>query len=105
MLVYLDDILIYSRNEQEHQEQVENILEKLREHQLYGNWTKSEFEMEELEYFGHIVSKDGIKVDPKKISAIRDWPKPNSHRRSLFHWYGLLLSAFYQELRTYCIPS
>jgi len=78
VLVYLDDILIYSRNEQEHQEHVRKVLEKLRENNLYGNPTKSEFGLTELEYVGHIVSKDGLKVDPKKIEAIEEWPQPET---------------------------
>ena len=76
VVVYLDDILIYSRNREEHRAHVDAVLNTLAQNHLYAKPSKCEFFKEELEFLGHIVSKDGVKVDPKKIKAIVDWPVP-----------------------------
>jgi hypothetical protein len=78
VIVYLDDILIFSKTEQEHRGHVRIVLETLRQHKLYGNAAKSEFGLSELEYVGHIVSNHGIKVDPKKVAGIKEWPQPET---------------------------
>lgn len=78
VLVYLDDILIYSQNMEEHIIHVKKVLNALRENELYANPSKSEFGLTELEYVAHILGKEGIKVNPKKITAIQEWPKPTT---------------------------
>src|ERR1041385_8959794 len=77
-VVYLDDILIYSKNEEEHAEHLRLILEKLREHKLYAKYSKCEFWLPEVTYLGHVISKDGIAVNPERIQAILDWTPPKT---------------------------
>ena len=64
MVVFIDDILIYSKSKEEHEEHLKIVLQELREHQLYAK----------IQYLGHVVTEEGISVDPKKIKAIEDWP-------------------------------
>lgn len=78
VVVYLDDILIFSRNEEDHFKHLTMVLDKLREHNLYANPKKCEFLTPELEFLGHIVGKDGIKVDPKKTDSVQRWPTPTT---------------------------
>lgn len=88
VVVFLDDILIYSRDEKEHEEHLRQVLQKLRENQLFGSLSKCAFFRSEIHYLGHIISGDGVSVDPSKIRAIMDWPTPTSVmevRLSLIH--------------------
>ena len=70
VLIFIDDILIYSKTEEEHQQHLQIVLQTLREHELYANLEKCEFFKTEIHYLGHVISKDGIAVDPKNIKAI-----------------------------------
>eukprot|EP00253_Pinus_taeda_P010363 PITA_10363 len=76
VLIFIDDILIYSRNIEEHCEHLRIVLQTLRKHQLYAKFSKCDFFKEEIQYLGHVISKEGIAVDPEKIKAILDWPTP-----------------------------
>ena len=76
VLVFLDDTLVYSKNEEEHEEHLRLTLQFLREHQLYAKLSKCEFYRDRIQYLGHIISEEGISVDPKKIEAIINWPTP-----------------------------
>eukprot|EP00253_Pinus_taeda_P017334 PITA_17334 len=76
VLIFIDDILIYSRKIEEHHEHLRMVLQTLREHQLYAKFSKCDFFKEEIQYLGHVITKDGIDVDPEKIKAIMDWPVP-----------------------------
>jgi hypothetical protein len=78
VIVYLDDILIYSKNPEEHKQHVREVLEILRKHKLYAKESKCVFGVDRLEFLGHIVGKDGIRMDPEKVAAIREWPTPTS---------------------------
>eukprot|EP00253_Pinus_taeda_P010631 PITA_10631 len=78
VLIFIDDILIYSRSIEEHHEHLRIVLQTLREHQLYAKFSKCDFFKEEIQYLGHVISKDGIAVDPEKIKAIMDWPIPKA---------------------------
>jgi hypothetical protein len=69
----LDDILIYSKSEEEHEHYLRMVLQVLREHQLYAKLSKCSFYQKQIHYLGHIISNDGIAVDPEKIEAIREW--------------------------------
>ncbi|WVZ75550.1 LOW QUALITY PROTEIN: hypothetical protein U9M48_023590 [Paspalum notatum var. saurae] len=76
VVVFIDDILIYSKTEEEHEEHLRLVLQKLREHKLYTKLSKCEFWLDQVPFLGHIVSKGGIMVDPSKISSVMDWKVP-----------------------------
>jgi len=76
--VYLDDILIYSKNPDEHEGHVKKVLERLSEHDLYIDLDKCEFSETEVEFLGSVVTPEGIKMDPAKLSAIAEWPTPTN---------------------------
>ena len=77
-LVFLDDILIYSKNEEEYEEHFRMDLQLLREHKLYAKLRKCDFYKDRIHYLGHIISDEGISVDPEKIEAIMNWPNPKN---------------------------
>jgi hypothetical protein len=68
--VFIDDILIYSQSEEEHVDCLKMVLQRLREHQLYAMLSKCEFWIDEVLFLGHIINKDGLSVDPKKVADI-----------------------------------
>ena len=74
--MYLDDILIFSKTPEEHEKNLRLVLQVLRENKFYAKMSKCHFFKEELEYLGHVVGKDGIRVDPKKVEAVTRWPVP-----------------------------
>ena len=77
VVVFFDDILIYSKTWEGHRQHVDTILQLLREHLSFKK-SKCSFGVPEVEYLGHIVGRDGVKVDPKKIQAMQDWPHPTT---------------------------
>eukprot|EP00253_Pinus_taeda_P002660 PITA_02660 len=78
VLVFFDDILIYNKSWKDHVEHVHRVLQLLEEKQLYEKRSKCFFGVQEVEYLGHIVSHEGVKVDPSKIKAIKEWKIPTS---------------------------
>ena len=78
VVVFIDDILVYSRDETEHAEHLRLVLQILRDKQLYAKFSKCEFWLREVSFLGHVVSASGIRVDPNKISAILDWKPPRN---------------------------
>ena len=78
VIVFIDDILVYSRSKEEHVEHLRIILQTLREHQLYAKFSKCEFWLDSVAFLGHVVSREGIQVDPKKIEAVMDWQRPTT---------------------------
>ena len=76
VIIYLDDILIYSRSAAEHEHHLRLVLQRLREHQLYCRPHKCHFNQSEIEYLGHIMGTAGVKVDPRKVQAVQEWPVP-----------------------------
>ena len=80
VVIYMDDILIFSRTLEEHHKQVSRILEKLQQHQLSLKVEKCYFEKEEIEFLGLIITQKGIQMDPHKVKVVRDWPTPRSKR-------------------------
>ena len=79
-MAYLDDVLIFSKNPEEHLRHIETIFERIRQHGLKLKLKKCAFVKEETEYLGFVISKDGVKPDPKKVEAIRDLPEPKNLR-------------------------
>ncbi|XP_075524493.1 uncharacterized protein LOC142556881 [Primulina tabacum] len=78
VIVLIDDILIYSKTRELHAEHLITVLQLLREKQLYAKLKKCEFWLEQVSFLGHIISRDGIAVDPMKIEAIKQWPIPTT---------------------------
>ncbi|KAL9253624.1 Retrovirus-related Pol polyprotein from transposon 17.6-like protein [Drosera capensis] len=78
IIVFIDDILVYSRNHQEYEEHLRTILEALRENELYAKLKKCEFWMKEVAFLGHVISGEEVKVDPKKIEAVTEWCRPSN---------------------------
>jgi hypothetical protein len=78
VIVFIDDILIYSKNEKEHEQHLRDVLEVLRREKLYAKFSKCEFWLQEVQFLGHVVSKDGVKVDPAKIEAMMSWEPPTN---------------------------
>jgi hypothetical protein len=76
VVVFIDDILIYSLNEETHEDHLRLVLQKLRDNQLYATFSKCDFWLKEVAFLGHIVTDGGIKVDPGKISEILNWKQP-----------------------------
>ncbi|WVZ52838.1 hypothetical protein U9M48_003857 [Paspalum notatum var. saurae] len=76
VVVFIDDILIYSKTEAEHEEHLRLVLQRLREHKLYAKFSKCEFWIDEVRFLGHVVSKGGIAVDPSKVSTVTNWKVP-----------------------------
>ena len=78
IVVFLDEILIYSRTKEEHLEHLRQVFDVLREHKLYAKETKYEFFKEEIHYLGHIISKEGLQMDPSKVDVIVNRPPPQN---------------------------
>ncbi|KAL4028439.1 hypothetical protein IC575_011636 [Cucumis melo] len=78
VIVFIDDILIYSKTEAEHEEHLRMVLQTLRDNKLYAKFSKCEFWLKQVSFLGHVVSKAGVFVDPAKIEAITSWPRPST---------------------------
>src|SRR6185369_4220019 len=76
VIIFIDNILIYSKTKEDHARHIHIVLQKLREHRLYAKFSKCEFWLEEIYFLGHVLSKDGIAVDPSKVQDILDWKQP-----------------------------
>ena len=77
-MVFIDDILVYSKDAQEHEQYLRIVLETLREKKLYAKLNKCDFWLKEVSFLGHIVSVEGIRVDPAKIEAVVNWKSPQN---------------------------
>jgi hypothetical protein len=74
VLVFIDDIEIYSKNREEHEEHLKLLLQVLREHQLYAKFSKCDFFHKQVHYLGHVILEEGVAVDPGNIISIMEWP-------------------------------
>ena len=81
VVIFVDDILIYSKTEQEHEEHLRILLETLRREELYARLSKCSFRLWSIPFLGHVITEEGIFVDPKKIQAVRDWPAPKTTKQ------------------------
>ena len=78
VVIFIDDILIYSKNEEEHAQHLHIVLQRLKEHQLYAKFSKCDFWLKEVPFLGHVISAEGISVDPSKVQDVLDWEAPTS---------------------------
>jgi hypothetical protein len=81
VVVFIDDILVYSRNKEEHADHLHVVLQRLREHRLYAKLSKCDFWLKEIKLLGHITSQDGIYVDPDKVQEEMNWKPPATVRK------------------------
>jgi hypothetical protein len=99
VVVFIDDILIYSKNEEEHAQHLRIVLTRLREHQLYAKFSKCAFWLEEIKFLGHVLSAKEIVVDPSKVKDILERKPPTIvHQVLKFPWTRWLLPPIYTRL-------
>ncbi|GJU61665.1 putative reverse transcriptase domain-containing protein [Tanacetum coccineum] len=94
VIVFIDDVLIYSKNKKEHEEHLKAILELLKKEELYAKFSKCEFWIPKLQFLGHVIDSQGIYVDPAKIKSIKDWASPKTPTE-IRQFLGL--SSYYQR--------
>jgi hypothetical protein len=92
VVVFIDDILVYSRSEEEHEEHLRLVLQKLREHMLYAKLSKCKFWLKQVAFLSHIILKGGISMDPSKVQDILSWNAPTSVSKI---WSFLGLVGYY----------
>ncbi|WVZ83200.1 hypothetical protein U9M48_030370 [Paspalum notatum var. saurae] len=78
VVVFIDDILIFSKTREEHEQHLRIVLEKLRENQLYRKFNKCEFWLEKVAFLGHVLTAEGVSVDPEKVEAVSNWKTPRN---------------------------
>jgi hypothetical protein len=78
VMLFIDDILVYSKNEEEHEQDLRITLQRLRDHQLYTKFNKCAFWLKEVPFLGHVISAEGIAVDSSEVQEVLDWKSPRS---------------------------
>jgi hypothetical protein len=78
VVVFIHDILVYSRNEEEHVDHLHVVLQRLREHRLYAKLSKCDFWLKEIKFLGHTISQDGVAVEPDKVQEVMNWKPPTT---------------------------
>nr|GEZ10662.1 RNA-directed DNA polymerase homolog [Tanacetum cinerariifolium] len=78
VIVFIDDILINSKDEKEHEEHLRQILKLLKKKELYAKFSKCEFWIPKVQFLGHVIDNQGIHVDPAEIESVKDWTSPKS---------------------------
>ncbi|GKE93270.1 putative reverse transcriptase domain-containing protein, partial [Tanacetum coccineum] len=94
MIVFIDDILIYSKNKKEHEEYLKPILELLKKEELYAKFSKCEFWLPKVQFLYHVIDSQGIHVDPTKIESIKYWASPKTPTEI---WQFLGLDGYYRR--------
>ena len=103
LILYLDDILIFSKTKEEHLDHIRQVFQRLKEKKLLINLKKCSFMQEEIVYLGFVISTDGLKMDPEKVKAILEWPTPEnvSEVRS-FHGLASFYRKFIKNFSVVC---
>nr|GFC48408.1 transposon Tf2-9 polyprotein [Tanacetum cinerariifolium] len=78
VIVFIDDILVFSKSKEEHEDHLRTVLQTLRQEKLYAKFSKCEFWLSSVAFLGHIVSAEGVTMDPAKVEAITKWPRPTT---------------------------
>ncbi|WVZ63366.1 hypothetical protein U9M48_013003 [Paspalum notatum var. saurae] len=94
VVVFIDDILVYSKNEKEHEEHLRIVLSRLREYKLYAKFSKCAFWLKEVAFLGHILSAKGVAVDPSKVEDVLNWKQPQIVTEI---WSFLGLAGYYRR--------
>ncbi|WVZ80732.1 hypothetical protein U9M48_028188 [Paspalum notatum var. saurae] len=94
VVVFIDDILIYSKNEKEHEEHLRIVLTQLREHKLYAKFSKCAFWLKEVSFLGHILSEKGVVVDSSKVEDVLNWKQPETSFLGLAGYYCRFIKDF-----------
>ncbi|GJT57279.1 putative nucleotidyltransferase, ribonuclease H [Tanacetum coccineum] len=104
VIVFIDDILVYSKSKEEHEIHLREILETLRKEKLYAKFSKCEFWLQEVQFIGHVINSEGLKVDPVKIEAVMNWqaPKNLTKKNAPFEWGEEQEEAFVTLRRKLC---
>jgi hypothetical protein len=89
VVAFIEDILVYSKNEVEHAKHLHTVLQRLREHRLYAKLSKCDFWLKEIKFLGHTISQEGIAVDPDKVQEVMNW-KPPTIVRQIRSFLGLV---------------
>lgn len=101
ILVFFDDILIYSANWNSHLSHLQQVHQLLANNQLYANFSKCQFVVEQVDYLAHVISSVGVAIDPSKLQAIQEWPTPSS-LSTLCSWALGVLLLFCLQLCCSC---
>jgi len=88
VMVFIDDTLVYSKNEEDHTNHLRIVLQCLRDHQLYAKFSKCEFRLDSVKFLGHTISSEGIAIDPSKVQEVMDW-KPPTFVHQIHSFLGL----------------
>ena len=93
MIVFIDDVLVYLRSEEEHEQHLRVVLQTLREHRLFAKFSKCEFWLERVQFLGHVITSVGIQVDPAKVEAVVSWQRS----RNATEIHSFLRLAYYYK--------
>ena len=105
VIVFIDDVLVYSRSEEEHEQHLRVVLQTLREHRLFAKFNKCEFWLERVQFLGHVITGEGIQVDSAKVEAVVSWQRPRN-ATEIFNFLGLVgyYRCFVQNFSSIAAP-